>query len=235
MYKKLLYYLLKRKNKRHIKKIAKITNEIIYSEKYDLAIQANQQKIINEVLAKNNSFNLVTVYITINYTLRDKSPLDDLDVEDIYNQSEEIAKNIYKSNDINLLRSYIDSESLKMGESLLKTKRYLENGKKAFGENPYSFFGALYKFEKVAKGPSTYEEAKRLKELCDKITDDVLEYKQIAVKQKELKDEIAELTKINAMIKNGNLNEFEESILKEKKLIEELEKKLNSQDENAKE
>jgi hypothetical protein len=232
MYKKLLYYFHKINNKRLIKEIAKIANEIIYSEKYDLTVKAVQQKIINEILEKNDSFNLVNVYITVNYTLYNKSPLDDLEVEDIYNQGEEIAKKIYESNDINLIQSYIDSESLKMEENLLKTNRYLENGKKAFMENPNSFFGALYKFENVAKGPSTFNETKDLKKLCDKLTNDVLECEQINAKQKELNDEISELTKINAMIKSGNLHEFELSLLNDMKLAKDLEKKLNSKTEN---
>ena len=231
MYKKLLYYFLKRKKKQNIKKIAKIANEIIYSEKYDLAIKANQQKIINEVLEKDKSFNLVNVYITINYTLHDKSPLDDLDVEDIYNQGEEIAQKIYKSDDKDLLYSYIDSESFKLEQNLLNTKQYLENGKKHLWKIHIRFW-ALYKFENVAKGPSTYDEARNLKKLCDQLTYDALESDQISAKQKELKDEIAELIKINAINKSGNLHEFEQSLLNDIKLVEELEKKLHSRNEN---
>ncbi len=69
-----------------------------------------------------------------------------------------------------------------------------------------------------------------LKILREKISKYDADIERINAEQKETKDEIAELLKINGMVKDGKLDEYEEALLKDMKLIEDIEnmQKLNS-------
>lgn len=62
-----------------------------------------------------------------------------------------------------------------------------------------------------------------------------LDIERVTAELKVNNDEIAELRKINAMLKEGKLDEFEEALLKDKKLIEDIENMQKQNSENGNE
>lgn len=109
------------------------------------------------------------------YNLKIKFNKKDLKLINLY---EEFLKNnlemekILIASDLNKLeykKNYIELEKSKLKANLMINHIYLEEGKKAFIENKYSYRGALYRLEKASKGHSTLEIREELKLQTDKI------------------------------------------------------------------
>ncbi len=227
--------LQKRKKIKKIKAIIQFANELIYSEKYNLDLESEQEKFIQKLSTTPDEIQLLETYRIVNRITKDQISLDDKAIEDLYEELENLKHELSLSANnshlhelnIQLQKTYLESEKLKMHVNFLIIQQHINSGKKAFKQNSYSFQGKIYELERTAKGPATAEERSKIKNLTDGIIDMNEQLKKNELEKKELNKEIEDLNKLNDMIKNGGLEEFEQSLLRDMKLVSDLEKLHN--------
>lgn len=249
MFQNLLAGYRKRKKIKNTKHTIQFINELIYNGKYDLSEDSERKKFIGEISGTSDKIQLIQIYIIVNRItkaqlhIRDEQILllnDELESikiklslspKDLESSkvSAELNKAYLKLNkaNIQMQQAYLESEETKMHINLLFRQQHITSGKNEFRRNPYSFRGLIYKLEKVVKRPSTSEELTEIKESVDKLNEANLHLKETQTQQKELNDELEDLNRLNNTFKDLTIEEIEQSILRDSKLVSDIEKLQN--------
>lgn len=243
MFQKLLAGYQKRKKVKKVKNTILIINKLIYDEKYDLNEESGMEKFIREISGPSDKISLIQIYMIVNRITRANIPIGDegilmlnQELEDIRLKlilspkgSTELNEAHLKKNKlkIQIQQSYLELEETKMHVNLLIRQQHIDNGKKKFKKDPYSFEGQIYKLEKVGKRPSSLEDLNGIKKSVDRMNESNLRLEEIQSQQKELGDEIETTNSLKDTLKDRTNEEIELIILKDSKLVSDLEKLQN--------
>ena len=224
-----------RKKVKQIKKKIHLAYELIYTEKYHLMEEVEQEKFIQKVSGTSNPIQLLESYFIVNRITKYSLPISENGLADLKQELDNIKLKLNSSSK-NLQRelqeAYLACEKAKMSCNLLIRQQHLITGKKAFDEDPYSFMGMIYNVEKAARSPISLPELEKLKDLHDQLNEAQKKIDARDLELEELNNEIAELKQLKEEIEKSSLEEVEQSLLKDMKLVSDIENLLNQNSKN---
>lgn len=231
-----------RKKVKQIKKKIHLAYELIYTEKYDLMEDVEQEKFIQKVSGTSNPIQLIESYFIVNRITKYSLPISENGIADLKQELDNIklelnspSKNLQgESQDLQreLQEAYLVREKAKVSCNLLIRQQHLITGKKAFDEDPYSFMGMIYSVEKAARSPISLPELEKLKDLHDQLNEAKKNIDARDLELEELNNEIAELKQLKEEIEKSSLEKVEQSLLKDMKLVSDIENLLNQNSKN---
>lgn len=173
---KIKHFLKKQKLTSLLRRLTKT----IYSDTALISSEQDRQNFVLKFSKKQNKLSILTTCLTIQHITRYISyqsfynPVDkgviheimsELDSIEKFSIQPELAEQYQK-----LLISAVELNLQKTLRLLRLTSSYLENGRIAYKQNPYSFEGSRYIREKNNKRPLTIKEQQDCKQSSEKIT-----------------------------------------------------------------
>lgn len=231
MFQKFRASLADRKKVNQIKKKIHLAYELIYTEKYDLMQESEQENFIQKLTNTSNQIQLLESYFIVNRITKYSLPITENGIADVKQELDNINLKLNStSNNLRteLQEAYLESEKAKMSCNLLIKQQHLITGKAAFDEDPYSFQGMIYKMEKAGRSPISLSELEKLKNLRDQLNESQKKIDAKDLELEELNNEIGELKKLKEEIEKSSLQEVEQSLLKDMKLVSDIEKLLGT-------
>ena len=197
-----------KKKLNQIKNKINLIYELIYSEKYNLTEDAEQERFIRKISGTHNPIQLLESYIVVNRITKYSLPISEYGIADLKKELENIKLKLNSSSSnlqAQLQEAYLESEKAKMSCNLLIKQQHIISGKAAFDKDPYSFIGMIYKMERAGRSPISLPELEKLKSISDQLHKKHQKVEEMELEQKELNNEIEELTRLKEQIKKNSL------------------------------